>query len=247
MTELWQFRFSPYNEKARWALALKGIPYTPRTVLPGPHMRTIRKLSGQQKTPVLVMDGIVTPNSADIVARLETAFPDPPLMPGDAEGRERVLEIQRLFDDGFGPRIRRAVLDSMLGSPGYVATVFAGDRGWLQRTVYRATLPLAAGLIRRGNGIGGAADVADGIAAITDAMDFVSANTAATGYLVGDRFTLADMAAAATLATVVNPDHPAMKRPEPMPSATRALIERHAGHPAAGWVRRIYAAHRPLP
>ncbi|WP_417519655.1 glutathione S-transferase family protein [Minwuia sp.] len=245
MTELWQFRFSPYNEKVRWALAWKNIAYTPRTVLPGPHIRKMLAISGQTKTPVLIMDGEVTPNSADIIARLERHQPEPPLMPTDDGARGRVLEIQRWFDDDIGPRIRRTVLDSMMGAHGYIAETFAGDAALPMRLIYRAMLPLAAGRIRQGNGITGPEDIADGHAAIGEALDFIEAESAATGYLAGDAFTLADLTAAAMMAPVVNPDHPAMKRPEPMPKATRDLIDRHADRPASGWVRDIYRNHRP--
>src|SRR4029078_1155150 len=44
MFELYDFTFSHYSEKARWALDFKGVPYTPRHLSPGFHMRTTRKL-----------------------------------------------------------------------------------------------------------------------------------------------------------------------------------------------------------
>lgn len=245
MIQLWQFRYSPYNEKARWALALKGIAHETHTVLPGPHMRTMKKLSRQTKTPVLVIDGKVTPGSAAILSLLDERFPEPPLMPGEPPQREKVLEIQRWFDDDIGPRLRRTVLASMLGHPGYVAETFAGDKPWATRTFYRSVLPLAAGMIRKGNGIRSEADVEDGLVAAEEAFDFIERETSDADYLVGERFTIADLTAASILATVVNPDHPAMKRPEPIPEPTRALIARFANRPGADWVRRIYAMHRP--
>ena len=194
MIQLWQFRYSPYNEKARWALALKGVAHETHTVLPGPHMRTMKKLSGQTKTPVLVIDGKVTPGSAAILSLLDERF--------------------------------------------------AGDKPWATRTFYRSVLPLAAGMIRKGNGIRSEADVEDGLVAAEEAFDFIERETSGADYLVGDRFSIADLTAASILATVVNPDHPAMKRHEPMPEPTRALITRFANRSGADWVRRIYAMHR---
>jgi len=55
--ELHQFPYSPFNEKVRWALAFKGLEHRRINYMPGPHMRSIRKLSGQTTTPVLCMDG----------------------------------------------------------------------------------------------------------------------------------------------------------------------------------------------
>ncbi len=245
MTELWQFRYSPYNEKARWGLALKGIPYTRRIVLPGPHAPKMRKLSGQTKTPVLVMDGQVVPNSADILAFLEQQRSEPALMPSDAASREEVLSLQRWFDDDIGPRLRKTVLFSMMGAYGYITETFAGDKPLPLRLFYRSVLPLAARKMREGNDIGGEQDIIDGHVAITEGLDLIADKSAGTGYLVGRAFTVADLTAAAMMAPVVNPDHPDMKRPEPMPTATRDLIARYAGHPGAEWVRRMYRDHRP--
>lgn len=244
MIQLWQFRYSPYNEKVRWALALKGIAHETRTVLPGPHMRTMKKLSGQTKTPVLVIDGEVISGSAAILSVLDKRHPEPPLLPEEGAAREKAQDIQRWFDEDIGPRLRRTVLASMLDHPGHVAETFAGDKPRATRMLYRAVLPLAADLIRKGNGIHSEADIGDGLRAAEAAFERVEADTAATGYLAGDRLTVADLTAAAMLATVVNPDHPAMKRPEPMPEPTRALIDRFASRPGADWVRRIYAEHR---
>jgi glutathione S-transferase len=56
MIELLQFRHSPYNEKVRWALDLKRVPHTRRSLLPGPHVATVRRLTGRTHTPVLVPD-----------------------------------------------------------------------------------------------------------------------------------------------------------------------------------------------
>ncbi len=245
MIELWQFRFSPYNEKAGWALALKGVEHKARTVLPGPHMKKIRTLSGQTKTPVLVMEGKVIPNSADILMALDEHFPDPSLMPGESVDKARALELQQWMDDDIGPRLRKVVLNSMMGAYGYITETFAGDQSWPMRTIYRAVLPLAAQKIRKGNGIGGPEDIEDGHAAITEALDYVARETEATGYLIGARFTIGDLTAASILAPVVNPDHPAMKRPEPMPDATRKLVARYKDHPGSEWVRRMYRDHRP--
>ena len=41
--ELYQFNFSTFNEKARWALDYKHVPHRKTTLLPGPHIRTMKK------------------------------------------------------------------------------------------------------------------------------------------------------------------------------------------------------------
>ena len=44
--ELFQFKVSHFNEKARWALDYKGIAHVRHSLLPGPQKAKMRKLSG---------------------------------------------------------------------------------------------------------------------------------------------------------------------------------------------------------
>ena len=64
--ELLQFPHSHYNEKVRWTLAYKGLPYHRRDLLPGPHAPTILWLTRQTQTPVMRFDGEVVAGSARI-------------------------------------------------------------------------------------------------------------------------------------------------------------------------------------
>lgn len=245
MIELIQFRHSPYNEKARWALDLKRVPHRRRSLLPGPHMGVVKKLTGRTETPVLVLDdGSVVAGSGRILDWLEQHHPAPRLMPDTSVEREQVLAIQQRFDDHITPRIRRAVLDALLRSPRYFAAVFAAAETPLKRRLYSFIVPLAAPLVRKGNGITGPAAVADGIAAAREALDFVATQAKATGYLVGDRFGIADITAATTLATVIRPDNSPMAAPQPVDPLFATLIATFREHPGAHWVRDIYARHR---
>ena len=242
--ELIQFRHSPYNEKVRWALDYKRVPHRRSSVLPGPHMGRVRKLTGRTSTPVLVVDGVALDGSAAIIDRLEALFPTPPLMPADAASRREALELQRRFDDDWVPRVRRAVLQSLLATPRFFAAVFGHGRPAAARFAYSLVVPLAAPLVRRGNGITGDASVADGIAAAGEALDQVARRAAATGYLAGDRFTLADLAACASLAPILRLPGTPMEKNEPMGAPYAALLDRFHEHPGAVWARGIYARHR---
>jgi len=245
MIELLQFRHSPYNEKVRWALDLKGVPHTRRSLLPGPHVPIVKRLTGRTATPVLVgNDGQAMDGSARIVEWLEQQFPTPALMPADEASRAEVLRIQERFDNDFTPRMRRAVLEALLHQPAYFADVFGDGAPAWKRRVYALAVPLAAPLVRKGNGIAGPAAVADGIAAGHEALDFVAERSRATGYLVGASFSLADLAAAASLAMIVRPGDSPMSCPQPVGSEFEGLIAHFREHPGAAWVRTMYVRHR---
>jgi glutathione S-transferase len=244
MIELLQFRHSPYNEKARWALDLKHVPHRRRSLLPGPHMATVRKLTGRTHTPVLLADGQALDGSADILQWLETRWPQPALFPAGAADRAEALRIQQWFDDDLTPRIRRSVLDALLRQPTAFADVFGDGRPALQRLAYACAVPLAAPLIRKGNGIDGPARVADGHRAAEQALDFVAQRAGADGYLAGQAFSLADLTAGATLAVLAQPPDSPMAGPQPCGAAFAALLQRFAAHPAIAWTRQLYARHR---
>jgi len=244
MIELFQFRFSPYNEKVRWALDLKRVPHRRHSLLPGPHVPVLKKLSGQTGTPVLVHGGQVLAGSAAILEWLDQHHPEPRLLPADAAERAAALAIQSRFDNDLTPRGRRAVLDALLRTPGYFAQVFGDGRSALQQMLYGLIVPLAAPLVRKGNGIAGRPSIDDGLQAIGQALDFVARETAASGYLVGGGFTVADLTAASTLALCTELPNSPMTRPQPLGATTRELVQRFVTHPGLRWVHAIYARHR---
>jgi glutathione S-transferase len=244
MLELLQFRHSPYNEKVRWALDFKRLPHRRRSLLPGPHVGVVKRLTGRTGTPVLVHDGRALDGSAHILEWLEAHADAPALLPADTALREEALQIQRRFDDDLTPRIRRVVLNALLQHPHYFARVFADGSPRLKQLAYSCMVPLAAPLVRKGNGISGAAAIADGHVAAMEALELVNARSAATGYLVGSSFSIADLTAASTLAVLVRPADSPMSCPRPVAPSFQALMDRYASHPGAAWVHRIYAQHR---
>ncbi len=238
--ELLQFQYSPYNEKARWALNLKHLPHRRTDLMPGPHMGKVRKVSGQTATPVLLIDGRAIAGSAAILRELDRLQPSPPLHTQLPE----VAGIEEKFDNDLGPRIRRKVLALLLEDHGYFCRVFAEGQSALHRTAYRMMLPLAQGMVRRGNGITGQAAIDDGESALQEGLSFVADRSRATGHLVGNGLTAADVAAASILAMVVDPPNSTMTKPRPMPASTANWIASIQAHPGALWVRTIYARHR---
>ena len=103
---LWHIELSHYNEKARWALDYKGVPYELRAPMPGMHgARALVVTRGKQRTlPVLELEGRTIGDSTAIIAALEQHAPDPPLYPAGAADRARALELEDYFDEQLGRR-----------------------------------------------------------------------------------------------------------------------------------------------
>ncbi len=243
---LHQFQYSHFNEKARWALDWKGIAHERENYLPGPHMLLVRRLSGQTATPVLQIGDDIVPGSARIIAELERHYPSPSLYPDDPEARRRALEIEAHFDAVVGPAVRTAIFSVFLDHPDYVCGTFGEGKPALALWLYRATFPLAKPLIAAANGVSDPANVARSFEITSETLDWVSANIGPSGYLVGDRFTVADLTCAALLAVLCRPAHPDMARPGPTPKPVEDLLARWADHPAIAWVCERYARDRPL-
>jgi len=76
--ELFQFRYSHFNEKVRWALDHKALSHRRTDLLPGPHASTIKKMTGQTQTPVLP-HSLVTGQRLCGSAELSATLPQVPL------------------------------------------------------------------------------------------------------------------------------------------------------------------------
>lgn len=110
--------------------------------------------------------------------------------------------------------------------------------------VYRAIFPGVARIIRRGLRLTPERE-AHGLRRVEEALDFVAARGGADGYLVGDRFSIADLAAAAILSPAVLPPEFPYLPPQPYaPLIEQQWLARWRDHPGAAWVRAMYRRHR---
>jgi glutathione S-transferase len=157
----------------------------------------------------------------------------------------RVNEIIEEFDREVGPAVRTAVFSVLLLEGAYLCRTFSYARSAPVRAFYRALYPVARGTIAKANGADDPANVARAFERSERALDFVEKHVNASGQLVGDRFSAADLTCAALLAPLTSPPCPDMRKPEPMPESMRAFLARFAQRPAIAWVNRQYELHRP--
>ncbi len=240
---LFQFRFSHYNEKARWALDWKRVPHVRRSYLPGLHIVPIRRLSGQHSVPVLRDGGRVIPGSAAIVDHLARRHPAPPLYPANATECARALEIQRWFDEHVGAPVRAAFFYEVLPEGAYAASLFTGGSAAPSRVLFRTLFPAIRTAMRMDMGLS-PERAARGLERAQEAFEFVIKHAGIDGYLVGDRFSIADLTAAALISPAVIPAEFPYQPPQPRGGALQKWLGRWADHPGAAWVRTMYARHR---
>jgi len=104
MTELLGIPYSPWSEKARWALDVRRVPYTFRHYQPlvgEPALRLkLRRFTGRVSVPVLTTDdGQVLADSADIARWADGRGEGPTLFPAGREAE--VLRFVELSERGL--------------------------------------------------------------------------------------------------------------------------------------------------
>ncbi len=237
-----QFRASHYNEKARWGLDAKGVAHRRRTLLPGFHRGALRKL-GARQLPVLILDGEAIEDSSRILAALEERWPERPLLPQDPAERQRALALEDWLDEEVGPVARHAMFCRMLDHPRFIASLFAGDRGGLAQRAYAAAIGLQRRTMVRAMELTPEA-FERSVARLEQSWARLEAEIQPSGYLVGSRFGLADLTAAALHSILVFPDAWRDAPTRPPPESVQEFVAANGRRPGGRWVREIYRKHR---
>jgi glutathione S-transferase len=245
---LWQIQISHYSEKARWALDYKGVDHVRRAPMPGMHIPIALWLTGgaHPTFPVLELDGRRIGDSTAVIAALEERYPDPPLYPEDSEERARALALEDFFDEEAGPQMRHLAFYELIKEPEMVAEVAAG----MAPAPLAKSKALAGAYARAYTSLRFGANKADGAelakAKLSAAMDRLDAELEANGgeYLVGDRFSVADLTAASIFYPLIRPPEGPMPPDSPSPPAFERFCEGFAGRPGFVWVGEMFRRHR---
>jgi glutathione S-transferase len=240
---LWQFTSSHFNEKARWALDFKRVPHLRHSLIPGFHVPTVKRMTGRTTVPVLKLNGETISDSSRIIEALERAYPEPPLYPADAHDRARALELEEYFDEELGPYIRRWIFHIILPYPEFFRSAFVSHASKGAQLAHRALSPLFGPIMRRQMNINPVSAEAARVKTVA-AMDRLANELRPSGYLVGDRFTVADLTAAALLSPLVRPPEFPYKAAVPLPEPFAKIRDSLSDHPAFRWTLRTYAQHR---
>lgn len=240
---LWQYSFSNYNEKARWALDFKGIRHRRRSLMPG-GPRGMLFSRGDGTLPVLDLDGTRIVDSTAIIAALEERQPESALYPADAEARRRALELEDFFDENAGHDMRRVGFWELRDNLDYGLSFMTTDQPRVRRAVGRVGLRVAFPVVWRYMSARyefTEAAVERSRATLVAALDRIESERTGRDYLVGDGFTVADLTAAALLYPLVWPPEYQYELPEP---PHWEFLEPMRDHPALGWITEIWARHR---
>jgi glutathione S-transferase len=238
---LWHLPVSHYNEKVRWALALKRIEHERRAPPPGAHMAIALALTrGRSHTfPVLRLDGRTISDSSRIIAALEEAVPEPALYPADPDDRVRALELEEFFDEELGPHVRLLAWHEAVKDP----DVFGRFSAALVPRPFKSLAgPSMRVFLKLRFGVGDEDAAERAREQVFGALDRLEAELGDGEYLVGDSFTVADLTAAALFYPLVTPpEGPKLPPAPPGYEEFRAPLRDRRGY---RWVEETFRRHR---
>lgn len=236
---------SHYCEKARWALDHHGVTYIEERHLQVFHYLRSYQLGGVPNVPVLIDGDTTIRDSTAILKYLDRySTPDSRLYP--EQDRQAVEEWEELFDETLGIESRRWVYFHALRTPSMaLATSSQGVPRW-QAAVAPFCYPLLKAYITRKLAVS-ATNVAAGLqrtrAVIAQVDDLLSDGRP---FLIGDRFTAADLTLASLMAPFLLPPEYGVRlpRPDEISAAMRATVDEMRGTRAGQHALHLYRTHR---
>ncbi|MDC0722038.1 glutathione S-transferase family protein [Nannocystis bainbridge] len=239
--------FSHYCEKARWALDHAGLDYVEDDHVPILHFAANRAAGAKRTVPALVTPRGVLGESSDILRFADEHLPgERKLFPAEPALRAEVERLVTLFDRSLGPAVRRVAYAHMFGDRGRTRDlVTSTGPAWERRIGRLLTVPMQA-LMRRALGL------YPGPTARSQArLDEIYVEVAALlqdgrRFLVGDRFTAADLTFAALSGPALMT--PRYGYPLPLDRLTPAAADwaaRTRATPAGQFALRLFTEERP--
>lgn len=224
MYTLYQFETSPFCDKVRRILHCKGLEYRVREIsVTASLFGAVKRIGRYGKLPVLEADGERIADSTDIALYLEGRHPQSQsLLPSDSAQRAKVLVLENWADEllYFYEMYYRFCRPQAMQQT--AKKLLHADPAWL-RPLLAAMVPGAIRGHLQQQGLGRKPHEE-----IVRSLDEICADLSglsATGYLVGDSITLADIAVYAQMNCIAETPEGAEQ------------VQKHA--PLTDWIERI--------
>jgi glutathione S-transferase len=240
---------SHFCEKARWALDRAGLEYTEKRHIQIVHAAAVRRAGGTTAPVLRTARGVYDESSA-IVRYADEHLPAARrLYPAGEAQLAEVVGLEQRFDTVLGPQGRLWLYHEVFkDARRFARWNLTGVPAW-ERRVFPFVLAPAERIIRRHFGITGetarqaAIDVDEELDAVAERL------SDGRRFLVGDRFSAADLAFAALAAPAIVPPGygTPLPQPEDLPDDMAAAVLRWRAHPAGQFALRLFREERPAP
>lgn len=235
---------SHYCEKARWAIERLGLPYHEERHLQGFHYPRTRWCSGGLHVPVLLDHGQAIKDSTVILKYLDRyGSPETRLYPDTPMERRQVEDLEELFDEVLGVESRRWVYFHSL--PHAHATLQMAGQGvpaW-EKLLAPLCYPFMRQFIQRRLRIN-ESDVMAGLVRAREVVRTVDTLLAdGRKYLVGNKFSAADLTLACMMAPFVLPTQYGIRLPtiDEAPQSMRETVREFRNTASGQFALRLFA------
>jgi glutathione S-transferase len=236
---------SHYSEKARWALDWLSLPYREE-----PHAPLLHRLAttryGGRSVPVLVHGAGRFTDSTDILVHADSVCGGDLLFPRDAALRHAVETLEARFDEELGPHTRRWAYAQLLSERHLLRRVMSRGVPRFEAGLLPVIMPGVVRLVRAGLRITpeSAHRSIERVHGVFKDVD--ERLNDGRRFLVGERFTAADLTFAALAAPVLFPAgyraaYPAL---DEVPAAMRDEVLRLRDTDAGRFALRLFSQER---
>ncbi len=201
---------------------------------------------GGQTVPVLITETEVLKSSDEILDYIDAISPDElKLYPIDPDDRQQVDELVNIFDSVLAPAVRLWAYSYIMSQDLLVQPLWCQGVPWFERLLFPVVFPWMRATVFQMYSITDTSIQAayESICQIFEMVGKLLAD--GRTYLVGDRFTAADLAFATLAAAVVLAPEYGIKLPElgQLPDLMATRIEQFQQMPAGKFVLRLYQEH----
>lgn len=238
---------SHFCEKARWALDRLAEPYTEEPHLPYFHLPATLLRGGKRTVPLLKSRTRSIPDSTDILHYLDTFADDERLLfPKEDDLRKEVIRLEDHFDEVLGPAARLWVYSQLLPDKKLSVSIIENAVPAYEAPVGKALFGVVRRMMFKRMNIN-KETAAQALEVTRDVFDEVGRLLSdGRAFLVGDRFTAADLTFASLAAIVLLPKEYKGPLPtiEQAPAEMKKAVEEFRAHPAGRFALKMFATLR---
>lgn len=245
MLHLITIPLSHYCEKARWALDRSGQSYEEEGHLPIFHLVPVRRAGGRHTVPVLVTPERTLYESTDIVRWADQQLPEPRRLFPEA-GKNEIEHWVEELDAEFGVDTRLWAYSQVLPHKSLLVRYGLVKAPDWQLFVAKQGYGVLKRMMTRALGISDAS-VALALQRIDRMLDRLDARLAdGRPFLVGDRFSAADLTFASLAAAILSPPeyHVTLPGPDELPTQAAVRVRSWRARPAGQHALRMFREYR---
>lgn len=243
MITLYQFKFSHYCEKTRWALDYKGISYTQKNLLPGRHIKVARRIAPESSLPIIVDNGVIVQDSTEIISYLDKKYPERQLTPQQPQEIKEALAWEEFLSTEIGIPLRLWFYYYTLPDRKRTLQFMLDGAPWFEKHLFPFIFPkVRSTMLERMNIHAETAKHAE--QRLLTALDKLDAALKDRQFLTGDCFSRADLTACALLSPFCAPGKSDAEVSVAFPKQVCELRNKHRNRRYFDWVLENYRNYR---